>query len=568
MKNPSSVTVLGIHDGHNSGAALVKGGDVKAAISEERLRNIKNYSGPPLSSIKKVFEISKIHPQEVDLIAIGCQVRVGAPYADMNYLARMQVVLAPFFHSHFFSKTYVKFLHVFRQTSEIYNLLEEIGLDKNKLLFIDHHLSHAACAFYQRPFKEEALIFTLDGSGDGLSATVSVGKDWYINRIAETTFYHSLSNNIYSEVTGYLGMKRWEHEYKVMGLAPYGKDDGLINEFKKIIRINPNRPLEFENIYNSYLYNVTKKLSKVLIGRRFDNIAWATQKYFEELVCEWIENSIRFTGINNIVCSGGSFLNVKANKVIREMPLVHKSFFYPAADDGGTPVGAALEGYINYCQKNGMKPKLIPLNNLYYGQDFSMDEISNTIKKSKWKNKFSYIKKDLEKVIASKLAKGKIIARFSGRDEWGPRALGNRSILADPRDLKVIHKLNFAIKQRDFWMPFASSIIESDSWRYLKNYRPSPFMIEAFDTNEKAIEIIAGLHPYDKTCRPQTVSGYNLSYLKILEEFKKITGVSGLLNTSFNLHGYPIVGTPKVALETFENSGLDILALENWILEK
>lgn len=560
--------VLGIHDGHNAGAALIRDGKILAALSEERISNIKNYAGPPLLAISEVYKIADIKPQNTDLISIGCKVRVGVPYADQNWLGRLQVKLAPYLHSHFFAKTYVNLLHSIRETGDLKTYFRSLGIEDKPIIFIEHHQTHAACAYYQKPWKEETLILTLDGSGDGLSATVSLGKDFSMKRIAETTFYDSLSNNLYSEITAYLGMKRWEHEYKLMGLAPYGKDDGLIDKLRKVIRINPVRPLEFQNTFNKYLYDVTKKLSKVLIGRRFDNIAWATQAYFEELIVQWVKNAVDYTGIHNVVCAGGAFLNVKANKVLRELPEVKKIFFYPASDDGGTPVGAALEGYVKWCLQKKITPKIYPIEDIYYGQSFSDSEIEQILLKTKWKKKAKLVSRDMEKMIAVNLAKGKILARFAGRSEWGPRALGNRSILADPRDLKVINKLNFAIKQRDFWMPFAVSILEEDAKDYLVNYHPARYMIEAFATTSKAEEIIAGLHPFDKTCRPQTVNGWNPGFRKILSEFKKITGVTGLVNTSFNLHGFPIVGTPEVALLTFENSGLDILILENWVVEK
>ena len=560
--------VLGIHDGHNAGAALLKDGKILAALSEERLNNIKNYAGPPLLAISEIYNIAGIKPQDTDLISIGCKVRVGVPYADRNWLGGLQVKIAPLFHSHFFAKAYVRLLHSIRETGDLKTYFRSLGIEDKPIIFIEHHQTHAACAYYQRPWKEETLILTLDGSGDGLSATVSVGKDFIMKRIAETTFYDSLSNNLYSEITAYLGMKRWEHEYKLMGLAPYGKDDGLTEELRKVIRINPTRPLEFQNTFNRYLYNVTKKLSKVLIGRRFDNIAWATQAYFEELISEWVKNAIDYTGIHKVVCAGGAFLNVKANKVLRELPEVKKIFFYPASDDGGTPVGAALKGYVKWSLQKKITPKIYPIEDIYYGQSFSNADVEQILIKTKWKKKAKLVSKNIEKIIASNLAKGKIIARFAGRCEWGPRSLGNRSILADPRDLKVINKLNFAIKQRDFWMPFAISILEEDAKNYFINSHPARYMIEAFDTTDRAEEIIAGLHPFDKTCRPQTVNSWNPGFRKILSEFKKITGITGLLNASFNLHGSPIVGTPEVALNTFENSGLDILILENWMIEK
>jgi carbamoyltransferase len=250
------------------------------------------------------------------------------------------------------------------------------------------------------------------------------------------------------------------------------------------------------------------------------------------------------------------------------MPDVHKFFVYPAADDGGTPVGAALEGYHRLCRMRNVQAEYHPLNDLYYGQEFEKNQIEKIVRKSNGKYNYRYIKTGLEAEIAKMISRGKIIARFSGRDEWGPRALGNRSILADARDMRIISKLNFAVKQRDFWMPFAPVIIGSEKSKYLINAHQSNFMIEAFDTKKKGEEIIAGLHPFDRTCRPQTVSEENPKLFGILKEYQKITGVSGLINTSFNLHGFPIVGNPEVAISTFINSGIDALILEDYLLEK
>lgn len=560
--------VLGIHDGHNAGAALLQDGRILAAISEERLNNIKNYFGPPFLSINKVYEIAQIKPEETDLVAIGCLVRVGPPYADINWLGRVQVAISPYAHSHTFAKLYVGVLHRLRETGDLKSLFLHLGMENVPTTFIEHHLTHAACAFYQRPWHGETLILTLDGSGDGLSASVSVGRGETIERIAETTYYDSLSNNVYSEITGFLGFKRWEHEYKVMGLAPYGRDDGLLDELRKVVRIHPQRPLEFQNTFGAYLYNVTKKLSKILIGRRFDNIAWAAQKHFEELVTQWVKNAIRVTGIHKVVCSGGAFLNVKANKCIRELPEVDDVFFYPAADDGGTPVGAALGGYVRLCKEKRVKPTLYPLTDLYYGGQWTNQDIGEMVEKTKWRKHARLIKKDIEIKTAALLSQGKIIGRFAGRDEWGSRALGNRSILADPRNLEVIRLINFAIKQRDFWMPFAPSILKEDMGEYLVDAQNAPYMIEAFDTKKSSRDIIAALHQYDRTCRPQTVDNLNPKYKKIIQEFKRLTGVGAVLNTSFNLHGFPIVGTPQIALKTFENSHLDVLVLEDWLIEK
>lgn len=560
------VIVLGIHDGHTSGAALIADGKVLAAINEERLNNIKNYSGVPFLSIKKVFEIANIKPSDITLVAIASYLRLDNPVKEEgNLLHFLAENITPFLHEKWFIKSSVTLLHHCRQKSSLFEYFEEIGIRKKPIKFIEHHLAHAACAYYQRPWQDKTLILTLDGMGDGLSATVNIGQDFKIKRIAETSFYDSIANNLYSEITAFLGMKRWEHEYKTMGLAPYGKPDAIIEKLRKVIRINPKKPLEFENISGHYLKKMQLVYRKILMGRRFDNIAAATQKLYEELVVLWVSNAISETKIHKLVCAGGSFLNIKTNKLIRELPQVEKVFFYPASDDGGSPVGAAMEGYYRYCEQNNIKQQRTILSDVYYGQQFSEDDILEFLKKKKLLKKAKRVD---AKDIAKMLANGKIIARFSGRDEWGPRALGNRSIMADPRNTSVQRKINYAIKQRDFWMPFAPSILVEHQERYLKNSRPSPYMIEAFETKKEARDLIAGLHPYDLTARPQTVNEWNPGWRDIILEFEKITGVGGILNTSFNLHGYPLCGTPQRAYWTFKNSLLDGLLLGNWFIEK
>jgi carbamoyltransferase len=563
-----SVAVLGIHDGHGAGAALIRDGMVVSAIQEERLNNIKNYSGVPILAIPEVFKIAHIDPSEVDVISIGCLVRVNAPVAEENkFSVQVYKKIAPILSSHWITNFLIKSLHSVRQINDLQRVFEQIGIENKQLVFVEHHASHAACAYYQRPWEEETLVLTLDGAGDGVCASVNIGKNDTIKRIASTTSYHSPGNNLYSEITGYLGMKRWEHEYKVMGMAPYGLPELCMDQIQRIVRINPKKPLEFQNTLGGYSTEIQKKLQRLLAGKRFDNICAACQKYYEELVTQWVKNAIQATGIHKIACAGGMFLNVKANKLIRELPEVDSVFFYPAADDSGTPVGAALEGYYRYCGVNGISPQKAQLTDLYYGREFSNDFIEEVLIDRGWRNRAEKID-NLEEYIAELLVRGKIIARFSGRDEWGPRALGNRSIMADPRDLKIIHRINYAIKHRDFWMPFAPSILEEDIHTYLKNAHSAPYMIEAFDTLEPVDDLIASLHPYDKTARPQTVNHWNPGWRSIINKFKEQTGVGGILNTSFNLHGYPIVGSPEIALWTFENSELDGLAIGNWFVNR
>jgi carbamoyltransferase len=563
----ASVTTLGINDGHNAGAALVRDGQVVAAIQEERLVNIKNYSGVPHKSIAEVFRIAKTHPHDVDAVAIVSLNRVYAPLAEMPWKVRLFEKASPLVHSHAWARFYVRMLHKRRRMDELRRALADNGLQGKELMFVEHHRAHAATAFYPRPWDDKTLVLTADGAGDGLSSTVNVGEGNYIERIASSTYYDSLGNSFYSEITSYLGMKRWEHEYKVMGLAPYGKAAYCLDGMRALIRIHPSRPLEFQNTSGKCGTQVQKVLRRTLTGQRFDNVAAACQKHFEDLMVQWVRNAIGDTGLRKVACAGGLFLNVKANKLIRELDEVEETFFYPACDDGGTPVGAALDAYHRFCERDGRKPERHVLGPIYYGTEFGDEDLVKALKANGWWDRAERID-DLDAHVGELVARGKIVAKFDGGTEWGPRALGNRSILADPRDLRVVKRINAAIKQRDFWMPFAPSILEERIGEYLVDPRPARYMIEAFDTKEQAGELAAALHPQDGSVRPQTVNSWNAGYHTSLEAFEEATGVGGLLNTSLNIHGYPIVGTPEIALWTLENSQLDALALGDYLVAK
>jgi carbamoyltransferase len=565
-----SVTVLGINDGHDAGAALVRNGKVLSALQEERPRNIKHYTGTPECAIREVFKIASVHPSEVDLIAMSGLVGQLAPLDERPLSVRLYEGLSPYVASHSFAKLYVRVLHRLRKMERLRKVFVGLGVEDKEAVFVEHHLAHASCAYRSCPwpFDEPVLILTADGAGDGLSSTVSVGEKGQIRRIAESTYYDSLGNVLYSEVTRYLGLRPWDHEYKVMGLAPYGRPEYCIDRVKKIIRVNPKNPLEFQNRIRAYCQNVQPKLRKMLAGQRFDNVAAATQLWFEALMTDWVRHSIEKTDIHRIACAGGLFLNVKANKRIIEMPEVEDAFFYPAAGDDGTPVGAALQGYYAFCLAVGIKPEKHSVNDVYYGPSYSDDAVREVLQKTGWIKKAEYCK-DVDSVVGELVSKGKIVARFQGRLELGPRALGNRSILADAKDLKVVRRINFAIKQRDFWMPFAPTMLESRIDEYLVKGRSAPYMIMAFDTTEKRNEIIGAVHQYDFSCRPQTLNdSWNPNYEKVLKTFEENTGAGGLLNTSFNLHGYPIVCTPEQAVWTLENSGLDTMAIGNYVVEK
>jgi carbamoyltransferase len=286
------------------------------------------------------------------------------------------------------------------------------------------------------------------------------------------------------------------------------------------------------------------------------------------LTVEWTRNAVQATGSDKVVAAGGAFLNVKANKLIREMPEVKSLYVYPAADDGGASIGAGILGHLQLCREAGRNVPLELPRHLYLGLSFDDADCERAVQGRGLRcRKMS----DPAAEVAALLAAGHVVARFAGGEEAGPRALGNRSILADPRDLRMIRKLNFAIKQRDFWMPFAGSVRVEAAPRYIRNLSAWPFyMIEAFDTTAAGLrDLCAAVHPFDETIRPQVVTpDLNPEYHALLGAFERLTGVGGLLNTSFNLHGSPIVGTPTIALDTLERSALDAVALGSLLVTK
>ncbi|MFL6409473.1 MAG: carbamoyltransferase C-terminal domain-containing protein [Nitrososphaeraceae archaeon] len=574
-----NILVLGINDGHDAGAALVKNGLTMAAVQEERLNNTKHFTGIPEKSIVEVFRISKADPSDVNLI---CLVSFDPPGMEnlKSLSTRALIRLSPLLHSDRYIKFYTNFKRKRRTFAHLRKIFERLKLLDTETTVIEHQTAHAACAYRTSPWgyngkdKDGILILTADGSGDGLSSTVNTGRDSRIQRIAFSSYYDSVGNAFYTEITRFLGLKPWDHEYKVMGLAPYGRAEYCIEQMKKIIRVHPHNPLRFENTVGTIRSStIQSKLRKLLVNQRFDNVAAAAQQHFEDLMKRWVQNAIRSTGIHKVACSGGLFLNVKANKILGELQEVDDIFFYPASDDEGTPIGAALQGYYEYSAREGIRPEHVPVGEIYYGPSYSNDEIKEILdlatnnNEKKWK--YDYYD-DIDGTTGELLVKGKILARSTGGLEWGPRALGNRSIIADPRNTRVVNKINFAIKQRDFWMPFAPSILDERKADYLVEAEFAPYMIKAFDsTLQGGGKIPATIHPFDRTCRPQTVrKEWNQNYYKIIKTFESYTGEGAILNTSFNLHGYPMVGTPQTALWTLENSKLDGLVLGNYLITK
>lgn len=579
--------VLGINDGHNASACIIKNGRILGAVSEERLNRIKNYSDFPFLSIKELFGMCSISPSQIDLIGFsskdilpfnrreilerGTDNRIEV--AGFNLITRtfpMSITEGILTKLATIGRTYLK--------RRVYNLryrklLKELGLGDKRVIFYDHHTVHAYTAYYLNPFKQKkVLVFTCDGEGDGLCATVSIGEDNILRREVSIPFVHSLGK-MYNEVTWYLGLKPWEDEYKVMGLAAYVREEYVAKTwkyFKDNIVIDKRDPRKFRNNLRRWGPSYHSYLRKNLDRHRFDTIAYCIQRLLEEILVKWISNCVRYYDINDVAGCGGVFMNVKANQRIMEIPDVRSLFVFPSADDESSSIGASIMGYIDLCSEDGIKPEIQAIGPLYLGPSYQVDEVIRNIDKTKYKvEKFS----DIEGAVGDLLTKEKIVANFHGGMEFGARALGNRSILANPSSLKVVKEINEAIKHRDFWMPFAPTILRERVSDYIVEPKlvDDQYMIITMDANNNSSsnQIIATLHQFDGTCRPQVLDAtWNARYHRIIKNFESVTGIGGILNTSFNLHGEPIVCKPSDAISTLERSGLRYLRLDNYLIEK
>jgi carbamoyltransferase len=581
--------IIGIHDGHNSSVALFDDNSIVYALSEERLTRIKNKGGIPINALRRLLDDMGLKPSDVDFIAMS-----GTSPPRPEWVER-DLIMNRYKHQAGrikgcnvnpirLIKSIYKLISTFKNkyTSNTHKKLEDnrvkeiydIGFTNSQIKLVDHHQCHASASIFSSGnIENNTLILTNDGGGDGLCATASIVKDGQILRIAKIPQHDSFAS-LFSRATFNMGLVPLEHEYKVMGMAPYGDPDRSSLIYKQLVQMFewPDNKLIWRRSNNekpTYLWG--SKLENIFRFKRFDDISRAMQDFIEFMALTWVKNCLKETGANNLVLGGGLFMNVKLNKRILELDEVDKLFVMPSCSDESNSIGAAYQVASELLQK---KADISPLNDLYLGAIYSKDSMQSAINNFDFGDNEILINEydDIESVIASIIADGGIIARYWGREEFGARALGNRSILSDPRKLENIVKINKMIKQRDFWMPFAGSMREEDAEKNLYNPKKhlSSYMIITFETNNSVENYRAATHPYDSTIRPQVVKkNQNPNYYKILQKFYEITGSDGgLLNTSFNLHGYPIVSSPQDALTVFYKSGLKFLALDRFILTK
>jgi carbamoyltransferase len=570
--------ILGINAYHaDSSAAIFKDGKLIAASEEERFRRIKHWAGFPSMSI--IFCLSElgISLSDVDCISIGRDPKAKL-FNKILYTLKTLFKIKNLLFDRILNTNKINSIE-----DELYILS---GLDKKilrkKIHYVEHHRSHLASAFFASPFGESAIL-SIDGSGDFTTTMIAVGRGTKIEVLNSIDFPVS-AGLFYTAFTQYLGFPHYGDEYKIMGLAPYGEPK-YYNEIKSIIKfkedglfdwdssyfVNPNQiKLEYKNNIPTVSVLYTKKM-EILLGKsrslnedlnqRHKDIAASVQKVCEDLILHILNSLQKKTGLKNICIAGGVAQNSVANGKILEKTNFENLYIPSAGHDAGISMGAALYTYNHTLSKS----RILPIYSAYTGSKFTNDEIERLL----ISREIKYEKLDDEKlfdVITDKLIEPGVVGWFSGRAEFGPRALGARSILADPRNPKAKELLNLKIKRRESFRPFAPSILEEYTGDFFTKIEKVPFMEKVFPIkSEKQILIPAVTH-VDGTGRLQTVmKDIHPRYYSLIDTFRQKTGIPILLNTSFN-ENEPIVNTPEEALNCFLRTEMDMLVLENCVI--
>lgn len=561
---------LGIHDGHNASACLLADGKLLFAIQEERLIGEKNAGGFPVRSIEACLRFAGIQARDVAQLAFASErstpfrLRAG----DQLKAFRREVTVRGavrrlLWYPYFRTRTHLG------RAERIRNM-EQAGFDRSQYADYNHHFCHAATAYYglREDSQTKYVLLTVDGFGDLDSSTVWVNRNGALQRIARTPLTASLGT-VYGIVTGAMGFRPLEHEYKLMGMAPYASPkatEHMAEAFRSLLLVD-EQGMRFKRrtLAPSFLY--TRRIRDMIVGERFDHVCAGLQQYTEEMLLQLAQSAVRNTGVSRLLCAGGVFMNVKANKRLMEAPEIESLKIFPSCGDETLSMGAA---YLAYIAKGGSEAaeRIEPISGFYLGGDVDENSCRQVVESSAHEVRYH---DDVEAEVASILAAGKPVARCKGRMEFGARALGNRSILADPIHHDVVRVINRMVKNRDFWMPFAPVVRRERMHEYFQNPKDltSPYMMLTFDTRENFRELIAAVHNADLTARPQVVEvDQNPDYYRLLQIFEQRTGRGALLNTSFNLHGFPIVTTAQDAMNVFEQSGLEYLNVGQYVVHK
>jgi carbamoyltransferase len=553
---------LGLNYGsHDSAAAIAQDGNILFAIAEERFSHKKHDGEFPIHAIRASLAHAGARLSDLDEVAFGWQPISAIRMVDLrNYLTGAH----PMGLGEILRAQSIGWLDEYRKHGERL-FCRHFGPPRNGFKRIEHHYAHALSAYPVSGF-DEATVVVLDGRGAWEATSIWHGQGGKLQLIEMIRWPNSLGL-FYAQFTAWLGFERFQDEWKVMGLAPYGGPGIDLSEFIKLSNghysVNSRLLLERRNGHD--LSGIEQELGPARkpdepIADRHRKVAWAVQDACEQAEVALIARAVSLTGSRNLCLAGGVALNSKANGLFLSRKLVDRIFVQPAASDDGVAIGAALAAPVAAGTGCG------EMTTSYFGPESAPQEIEALLRT--YKIAFQRLENPAE-TAADLLVGGQLIGWYQGREEFGPRALGNRSILADPRDVRNRDRVNNAVKFREEWRPFAPSVLEEAGSSYFENYHTTPFMTLTFQVrSEKKASIAAAVH-VDGSARVQSVTReQNERYYDLIKNFGAKTGVPAVLNTSFNLKGETIVNSPFDAIRTFYTSGLDALIIDRYLIQK
>jgi carbamoyltransferase len=547
---------------HDSSACILRDGELLFAVAEERISRLKHDARFPSNAIRACLDFTGIRADQLDEVCFGWPTPGYEYRHDLKLFATGQ---RPITYLDVLNSTR-HFLSMWHQKVGANPFQREFGPVRARMRFVQHHVAHALSTYAYSGF-DDATVVIMDGHGATEATSIWHGHGGHLDHVLTIPYPDSLGL-FYGEFTEFLGFHRNSDEWKVMGLAPYGQPGVDLRPFidpedapyrvdtKRVIG-NGSQPFsEMTPLLGA------PRAAESEIDERHKNIAYAVQDMCEIAMMSVVRMAIEKTKCRNVCLAGGVALNSKANGKILASGLVDKFFVQPAASDDGVALGAALVPYLD----NGGKVPIKAMRHGYWGPSFDDGAIESNLRTYKLR----YTRQaDPAATAAELLSQGKILGWFQGRMEFGPRALGNRSILADPRDPEMNAKVNNAVKFREWWRPFAPSLKKEAAGDYLESATDSPFMIVTAQVKPEMRKVIPSVTHVDGSARPQTVEKeVNPLYWRLIDEFGKRTGVPVIMNTSFNLRGEAIVHTPTDALRTFFSSGMDALVIGSFLVEK
>ena len=580
------MNIIGINAFHaDSSACLIIDGKLISAVEEERFNRIKHWAGFPIESIKYCLKESNLDLSDIDHISINIDPKANY-FEKILFLIKHRPSLKLVFNRLKKKKKYDSIRELINKEFEGSNF-------KGQINNIEHHYAHLSSAFHVSPF-ENSCILSVDGFGDFASTAWGYGKGNEIKIDNKIHFPHSLGI-FYQALTQFLGFKNYGDEYKIMGLAPYGKPT-YVEQLRKILLIKTNGNFELNLDYFKFhkenfnyrwengkveIEDLYSEKIKTLLGPEriqgeeltefHKDMAHSIQKIYEEAFLNIINNLYEKYQNDNLCIAGGCGMNSVANGKIKNNTRFNNIYIQPAAGDAGGAIGAAFATHY----KISNKKRAFKMNHAYWGTSFNNDQIFNCLKKNekniedqKCSFKFISDNNELNKIVAKDISEGKVVGWFQGKMEWGPRALGNRSILGDPRRSDMKDILNLKIKRRESFRPFAPSILRENVSEWFKNDDEVPFMMKVYQIKDDKRKVIPAVTHVDGSGRLQTVyQETNEKYHDLIKEFYQLTKVPIVLNTSFN-ENEPIVSKPDEALDCFLRTKMDTLVMENYIIKR